>query len=123
MSLHEGNFTTDDPAWWQAINIVEFDALWGDEIAAAKYTDYLNPKDAVVYIKQADMGDFIKAARLRKYDAGQQVSRRVELVDLYWQQEPGDGLAHPVVTYADLIEIGEPRNLDMANRLHEKYLY
>ncbi|WP_350144065.1 type IV toxin-antitoxin system AbiEi family antitoxin [Haliea sp.] len=32
------------------------------------------------------------------------------------------GLVHPLIAYADLVATGDPRNLDTAKRLREKYL-
>ncbi|MCV6606464.1 MAG: type IV toxin-antitoxin system AbiEi family antitoxin, partial [Porticoccaceae bacterium] len=49
-----GTFTTDNPEWWKAVDLEKYTGLWGGEIAAAKYTNYLNPKHAVVYINKAD---------------------------------------------------------------------
>lgn len=76
--------------------------------------DYRIMEVSVKTLKQA------KPFKPPKYDASQQVACGVEMVDLYWQQER---VAHPIITYADLIETSEPRNLDTANRLHEIYLH
>ena len=122
-------FTTEDPNWWEDINLKKFDALWGGEIAAAKYTNYLNPKHAVVYISKVYMGEFLKATRLRKPEPHERVDIQVELVEPFWNQEMTGtqtvkqvGLVHPIIAYADLIETGEARNLDAAKRLREKYI-
>ncbi len=47
-----GEFTADDPYRWKAIDIRVYNAYWGGGIAAAKYTDYLNPKVATVYLPE-----------------------------------------------------------------------
>jgi len=121
-----GTFTTEDPEWWKEINPLEFNALWGGEVAAAEYTDYLTPKNAVVYINKADMAKFLRVARLRRLGAHEHPEIRVDLIEKFWkeEQEPvkKEGLVHPIVTYADLVETGDPRNLDTANRLREKYI-
>ena len=119
-------FTTDDPGWWKAIDLKKFGALWGGEIAAAQYTHYLNPKDAVVYIKKEHMAKFLKTARLRKIAQHEQAALRVDLIEPFWKEEQNGGktadLVHPLIAYADLLETGDPRNLETANIIHEKYL-
>lgn len=119
-------FTTDDPGWWKAMDLKEFGARWGGEIAAAQYTRYLHPKDAVVYIKKEHMAKFLKTARLRKIAQDEQAALRVDLIEPFWREEKNRGktagLVHPLVAYADLIETGDPRNLETANRIREEYL-
>lgn len=119
-------FTTDDPGWWKAIAPKKFGARWGGEIAAAQYTRYLHPKDAVVYIKKEHMAKFLKTARLRKIAQDEQAAFRVDLIEPFWREEKNRGkkagLVHPLVAYADLIETGDPRNLETANRIREEYL-
>jgi len=119
-------FTTGDPGWWKAIAPQTFGALWGGEIAGARYTRYLHPKDAVVYIRKEHMAKFLKAARLRKMAQDEQAALRVDLIEPFWREEKNRGkaagLVPPLVAYADLIETGDPRNLETANRIRENYL-
>lgn len=119
-------FTTGDLGWWKAIDFKKFGALWGGEIAAARYTRYLHPKDAVVYINKEYMAKFLKTARLRKIVQDKHAAHRVDLIEPFWRKEKDSGktagLVHPLVAYADLIETGDPRNLETANRIREEYL-
>lgn len=120
-----GTFTTDNPNWWREIQLDEFQAVWGGEMAAGEYTDYLNAKDAVVYISKARMNDFLKYAQLRKALPDKKVDFKIDLVEPFWvagSETVGRGLAHPLIVYADLVTTGDPRNLDTAKRLREKYL-
>jgi len=122
-------FTTDDPFWWEGINAEKFNALWGGEIAAAKMTDYLNPKHATVYIKKENMRDFLKVTRLRKADPHGRPNMHIDLIEPFWNiKARGEnntetneqlGLSPAIITYADLIETGDARNLDAAKRLRE----
>ena len=123
-----GTFTTGNPDWWKGINPEKFDALWGGEIAAAKYTNYLNPIHGVVYINKANMANFLQATRLRKTELYERHDIQIDLVEPFWKEAKNKGnteqvgLAHPIIAYADLIETGDIRNLDTANKLREKYL-
>ncbi len=123
-----GIFTTDHPDWWKVTDAENFGALWGGEIAAAKYMNYLNPKHGVVYIHKANMADFLQTARLRKAEPHERQNIQIDLIEPFWKESKNmgnteqAGLAHPIITYADLLETGDARNLDTANRLREKYL-
>ncbi len=127
-----GRFTADDPFWWEGINAEEFNALWGGEVAAAKTTDYLNPKHATVYIKKENVRGFLKMARLRKAEAHERPNMQIDLIEPFWNIEfKGENdietnehvdLAPPIITYADLIETGDARNLDAAKRLRENHI-
>ncbi len=123
-----GTFATDNPDWWKTLDPEDFDALWGGEIAAAKYTHYLKPVHGEVYVHKANLKKFLQAARLRKAEPHERHDLRVDLIEPFWKEvkNAGDtkqaGLVHPIIAYADLIETGDTRNLDTANRLREKYL-
>lgn len=120
-----GTFTTDTPDWWQDIHPEEFQAAWGGEVAAGEYTGYLNAKDAVVYIGKARMADFLKHARLKKAKPDEKAGPKIDLIEPFWKQKTETvwpGLVHPLIVYADLVATGDPRNLDTAKRLREKYL-
>lgn len=119
-------YTTEDANWWKNIDIGKFNGLWGGEIAAAKYTKYLNPKHALVYIEKEDKNKLLRTARLRKIAPHEHPDVKIELVKPFIKIEELKGtapnLAHPLIVYADLIETADPRNLDTANRLYDEYL-
>ncbi len=123
--LKIGLFVTDDPMWWKKINPGKYLALWGGEIAAAKHTNFLNPKDGIVYIDKKIVNTFITRAKLRKYDPQRDEGYLVDVREIFWrpdQTEIKTGIANPLITYADLIATGEPRNLEVAERLRENFI-
>jgi len=75
------------------------------------------------------MKDLLQAARLRKPEPHERVNIQIEP---FWNKRITDvsnleiteqvDLAPPIITYTDLIETGDVRNLDTAKRLHEKYI-
>ncbi len=126
---HEiGKFTTDDPDWWKTIYPEKFNAEWGGEIAVAKYTNYLNPLHGLIYIGRANMANFLQTARLRKAEPLMRQDTLIDLVEPFWINTNDEGrtkyagLVHPIIAYADLIETGDTRNLDAADKLRERYL-
>src|SRR5690606_11509552 len=50
--LKKATFQTEDPFWWKGIDIGEFKALWGGEVAAYYLTDYLQPEVITVFIPE-----------------------------------------------------------------------
>ncbi len=122
-------FTTSNPDWWKAIDPEKYDADWGGEIAATIYTNYLNPKNGVVYIDKVNMSNFLRAARLQNTEPYVREYILIDLVKPFWNKEKHmgnakrGGLVHPIIAYADLIETGDIRNLETANELREEYLH
>lgn len=118
-----GTFTTDNPMWWQAINPQDFGGQWGGEIAAAEYTQYLSPKDAIVYLPRSQMAGLMKAARLRKVKPHEHPITNIQLFEPSWTVVDGDhALAPPIVVYADLLDTGDSRNIETASKLYEQHL-
>ena len=123
-----GKFTTDNPDWRKTIYPEKFNAEWGGEIAAAKYTNYLNPQHGLIYIGRANMATFLQAARLRKAEPFIRQDTLIDLVEPFWIKTNDKGrtkyagLVHPIIAYADLIETGDTRNFDTAHELREKFL-
>ncbi len=48
----------------------------------------------------------------------------VDLFEPFWTEHmaPEGQFAHPIVVFAELLNTGEPRNLDTAKRLYEQYI-
>lgn len=119
-------FTTDATNWWENVDITKLNGLWGGEIAAAKYTQFLNPKNAIIYINNRDISELIRKFRLRKVNSNEKPNIIIELVEPFLPLNQIDGpiagLAHPSIVYADLVSTNDPRNHETAERLHEKYL-
>lgn len=120
-----GSFTTEVSGWYKDIDVEKFGGLWGGEIAAESYTHYLQAKDGVVFISQAMMGEFIKTARLKKRKTEDVDAIRIDLVEPFWKSDVEtfvNGLAPPLLVYADLIHSNDARNLETAQRIYEQYL-
>jgi hypothetical protein len=125
-----GEFIADDPYWWKAIDIRKYDGYWGGEIAAAKYTNYLTPKVATIYLPEQAQTRLLKDARLRKatewdeYEAGTVLIYRPFWPEQFDEQdtEARTGLVHPILDYADLVATGDTRNLEVARRLYDEHI-
>lgn len=100
------------------------DAYWGGEIAAARLTDYLKPETATLYL-DPKMGrhaltKLIATHRLRADPEG-----NVEILDKFWNvptDKTQPEIVPPILVYADLVASLNPRNLEVANLLRERYI-
>ena len=125
-----GDFLADDPAWWQRINLEEYGAYWGGEVAAAKYTGHLKPQDALLYLPEKAGRKLLVNARLRKNTASNgagantQNTARVKIYRPFWPEavKQQGANVHPILVYADLIATGDSRNLETARKLYEQYI-
>ena len=123
-----GEFIADQANWWQDIKVEEYGAYWGGEVAAAKYTNYLQPQIATVYLPKGAGNKILIKAKLRKADDFPAAEAGiVRILRPFWpidtiQEGSNEGLAHPILVYADLIETGDARNIETARMIYEQYI-
>lgn len=117
--LIQGRFNTPNHNWWKEINIKAYGAFWGGEVAAANLTKYLKPAKATIYTNEP-FGELVLKNRLRKAEDG-----NVEILTPFWnfkyKQEDQD-VVPPLLVYADLMATADPRNIEAAGNIYEKYL-
>ena len=91
----------------------------GGETAAALLTDHLKPAVQTFYLK-GELKDFAIANRLKKDPQGS-----VECLKAFWRfkypWEHGH-MAPPLIIYADLLASGDPRNIETAEIIYERFL-
>ena len=110
-----GKFKTKNPDWWKEINIQDYDAQWGGEVAAHLMTKYLIPQDIKIYINEHRMIDFIIDNNLIQDPNG-----NIELLKRFWKKENNTikEIVPALLVYADLINTGDPRNIEAANMIY-----
>lgn len=118
--LRVRRFAAKENDWWQAAHPEAFGGFWGGEVAVAKLMGNLNPKTFTVYLPE-DRAGFLAKHRLRADPQGP-----IEVLDIFWHfpqpQEFPKGIAPPLAVHADLLSIGDPRTMEEARRLHDRYL-
>jgi len=118
--LHIRRFRVPDGDWWKTARPEDFGGYWGGEIAAAKCLGELVPKTATLYLPE-DRNGFLAKHRFRADPQGP-----IEVLDAFWQlpQVPENlaGLVPPLLVYADLHAIGDPRTLEQARLIHDRCL-
>ena len=125
--LRVGEFICDDKNWWKTFDIAKFGAYWGGEVGAEKYTSYLKPQMATVYLPEASGNKLLAAAKLRK--AVEWTGDGAGIVRIYrpfWTDKLQSAFTlimqdtvHPILIYADLIATADSRNLETARMLYD----
>jgi hypothetical protein len=96
-----------------------FGAYWGGEYGAESLTRHLKAERFLIYA-QAVPPALMKAARMRLAPDG-----NVEMLQMFWNEDltgPNPAVAPPLLVYADLIATAEPRNLETAKEIYERFL-
>jgi hypothetical protein len=121
-SLVIGRYRAESNDWWRDAPDLPGQCQFGGEPAAAILTEYLKPATVTAYCAEAAVPrEWIMQARLRPDPAG-----NVEFLRAPVTLAPIDGLpanvVAPLIVYADLVASGDPRNLETARMLRERYL-
>lgn len=120
-SLVIGRYRAESNDWWRDVPDLPGQCQFGGEPAAAILTEYLKPATVTAYCADAVPREWIMKARLRPDPAG-----NVEFLRAPIALAPVDGLppnvVAPLIVYADLVASGDPRNLETARMLRERYL-
>jgi len=92
-------------------------AAWGGEAAAYFLNGHIHPEIWSIY-RWGNINKLIAQAKFRPDPNG-----KIEILNAFWP-EKGNTLTtvHPLLIYADLIAGGDSRNLEIAMKIHQKYL-
>lgn len=114
-----GRFFTHDPRWWKKIGLKNLRVQWGGEVAAAEMTKYLTPQKAIVYLR-GDLMPLVQKGRMTKVE--NMGMANVEIYKPFWNRDLPGKTVHPLIVYADLIVTGDPRNLETAKLIYDKFV-
>ena len=122
--LNPQRFTAPNPDWWRKVGLTDLGACWGGEVAAARLTDYLKPEICTLYLDPQKGRDaltkLVATHRLRADPEG-----KIEILDKFWNL-PADPIhpdvVPPILAYADLVASLNPRNLEVANLIRERFI-
>lgn len=115
-----GRYEAKNLDWWKNALITNFGAYWGGEVVGAKITNYLKPEVVTVYIrdKHTHLVKFIVENNIKDKHNG-----NIEVLNAFWPKElnyTNHEFVHPIIAYADLLAIGDARNIETANIIYEK---
>lgn len=120
---HE-RWVSNDPFWQDEQQLCTTTAVVGGEIAASHYLNYLNPGSAMFYATRQEVESMARIFRLRKARTDFEPGYKVSFMEPMMPKElllGDDGYAHPLLAYAELIASKEPRNIETAKRLYDRY--
>jgi hypothetical protein len=112
-------FKADDPRWWETVDIIDYGACWGGEVAAAKLTKRLKPGKVTIYANEPP-GKLIIEKKLRKATDG-----NIEILKPFWKFDhklTDQGIVPPLLVYTDLMATSDARNIETAGIIYDKYL-
>lgn len=122
--LNKGRFKFLDQSMrhnWKTIQKGNF--FWGGEPAGELFTNFLEPELFTIY-SNAAVTELMKELKLVPAATGE-----IELVKQFWNNEVLNNnnsnisqAVPPLLAYADLIEVNDSRNWDVAARIKNKYL-
>jgi hypothetical protein len=122
--LNPRRFKANNLDWWKHLDVKNYEAQWGGEVAADKLTNYLKPNFFTLYLHgkelKKNMNKLIVENRLVPDPKGD-----IELLEAFWDFDDADFLPETVPTllvYADLIASNDPRNLETAKIIYEKLI-
>ena len=104
---------------WKRLNFGE-DTFWGGEPAGDLLTNHLQPEKFVVYSRETHQ-NLMKNYQWVPDEAGD-----IYVYELFWENLPEtnapDNCVPPILAYADLMESGDGRCVEIANLIYERYL-
>jgi hypothetical protein len=126
--LNPRRFRAENPEWWKRANLAGLHGHWGGAIAAHRLTDYLKPATCTLYIKPVQddpqatkaLTRFLAANRLRADAQGD-----VEILDAFWNLPENTNytdVGPPILAYTDLMATLDPRNIEVAKLIRERYV-
>jgi hypothetical protein len=118
-TLHIGNYRflkEEDDKAWKKLKLDEEKTVWGSEAAADLITNYLMPLKLDLYTKETKT-ELMKKWRLIPDPAG-----KVQLYEKFWNNKTDQKYAPQVLVYADLILTNDPRCIETAKMIYDKYL-
>ncbi len=121
-TLHIGNFRflkNDDYNNWKNLELKKQKTFWGGEPAGAIITKYLLPEIFNLYTEETQ-NQLIKNYRLIPEPNG-----NIRAYKKFWNVEAtfNDKVVHPLLAYTDLINTGDRRCMETAQKIYNELLY
>ncbi len=111
-----GRFEAKELGWWRRTDLRPYRGLWGGEPAAALLTRHLKPGSLTIYADKVP-ARLVAEKHLTKNEKG-----RIDFREKFWRfdtEEETTGTAPPILVYADLLALDDPRARETADRIYE----
>ncbi|WP_193315512.1 type IV toxin-antitoxin system AbiEi family antitoxin [Janthinobacterium aquaticum] len=118
--LHRRRFSAPDPDWWRSVQLDAFRYAWSSEVAACNLTGYLKPLTQTLYVEQGDIDSVIRML-VKQHRLKPDADGNIEILEAFWPQGDIERLlAPPLLVYAELRALMDPRADEAANMIKEK---
>jgi len=117
--LHIGNYRflkEEDDKAWKKLKPDEEKTVWGSEAAADLITNYLVPLKLDMYTKET------KTELMKKWRLIPDPTGKVQVYEKFWNNKTDQKYAPEILVYADLILTNDPRCMETAKMIYDKYL-
>jgi len=122
--LEAWRFRAPEPEWWREADLQDVGGYWGGEVAAERLTGYIKPATQTIYLppnkRREALARLVAKHRLQADHKG-----TLEVLTTFWNLPPEPtrpDLVHPVLVYADLVATADPRNLEVARMIRERFI-
>jgi hypothetical protein len=118
-TLHARRYQADRALLTQA-DLGHFKAHWGGEYGAEQLTHYLKAERFTIYVPDTPPAELMTKTRMRLA-----VDGNTEILRAFWNPELAPRptpVAPPLLVYADLMATAEPRNLEAAKEVYDRFL-
>ncbi|MET3115347.1 hypothetical protein AAKU52_003096 [Pedobacter sp. CG_S7] len=119
-SLFIGSFRfvkNDDIVNWNEIELNVSETQWGGEPAGALITNHLRPAEFTIYTSKKRL-EIMKELKLLPDPNG-----NLKLYKKFWiNNEDENAYVPEILAYTDLLNHGDPRNLEIAERIYEQHI-
>lgn len=101
---------------WKKIKFKDNNTVWGAEPAGDIYTNFLKPATLTIYTNETKM-ELVKNYKLIPDPNG-----NIKVYKKFWNESNLINATPLLLTYADLMNTGDPRNIEIATKLVENEL-
>jgi len=122
--LNPQRFRAPEGEWWRETKLTDLNAYWGAEIAADRLTGYLKPAKYTIYIDPAARRNTVTNLVTTNHFRAD-ANGNVEILDTFWRLPRATDhpdLVPPLLAYADLVATLDPRNIEAATMIRERYI-
>jgi len=122
--LNPQRFRAPEGEWWREIKLTDLNAYWGAEVAAERLTGYLKPAKYTIYVDPATRRNAVTHLVTTNHFRAEP-NGNVEILDAFWRLPRGTDhpdVVPPLLAYADLVATLDPRNIDAATMIRERYI-
>jgi hypothetical protein len=109
---------SNDFLTWRTIKLKPDTTLWGGEPAGDLYTDNLNPEILTIYTNET------KAELMKNYKMVPNEKGNIHAYRKFWKHtdQAIENVVPPILAYTDLINTGNKRCIETAQKLYEEYI-